>query len=170
MCCDFVFIRFHLLAFHFNEFRTCRTQSSSISRQTVEGSLGFEQTIKTSKVDRWFGLIGNQDWYWTKGTSFIAIKSHFRCNPDCFDYERNARRLSAKNPGSHLTLKISDNQGSGTYARIEYPFAGMESLDVGSSLLQPRNLKRMQGMLFRHENLHCCLPDWPIVKFGKLAI
>ena len=87
---DFVFVRFHLLAFHFNEFRTCRTQPSSISRQTVEGSLGFEQTIKTSKVDTWFGLIGNQDCNWTKGTSFIAVKPHFRCNPDCFDYERNA--------------------------------------------------------------------------------
>ena len=27
--------------------------------QTVEDSLGFAQTIKTSKADRWFGLIGN---------------------------------------------------------------------------------------------------------------
>ena len=53
MCRDFVFI-------HFNEFPTCRTQPRSISLQTVEGSLGFAQTIKTSKVDRWFGLIGNQ--------------------------------------------------------------------------------------------------------------
>ena len=49
MCRDFVFVRFHLLAFHFNEFRTCWTQPSSISRQTVEGSLGFAKTIKTSK-------------------------------------------------------------------------------------------------------------------------
>ena len=88
MCRDFGFVRFHLLAFHFNEFRTCQTQPSSISRQTVEGSLGFEQTIKTSKVDRWFGLIGNQDR--TKRTSFIAVTPHFRCYPDCFDYERNA--------------------------------------------------------------------------------
>ena len=56
MCRDFVFVRLHLLAFHFNE---VRTWLSSIIRQTVEGSLGFAQTIKTSKVDRWFGLIGN---------------------------------------------------------------------------------------------------------------
>ena len=62
---DFVFVRFHLLAFHFSEFRTCRTQPNSISRQTVEGSLGFAQAIKTSKVDRWFDLIGNQDCNWT---------------------------------------------------------------------------------------------------------
>ena len=33
---DFVFVRFHLLAFHFNQFRTCRTQPHSISRQTVK--------------------------------------------------------------------------------------------------------------------------------------
>ena len=85
ICRDFFFVRFHLLAFHFNEFRTCRTQQSSISRQTVEGSLGFAQTIKTSKVDRWFGLIGNQDCNRTKGTSFIEMKPHFGCNPDCFD-------------------------------------------------------------------------------------
>ena len=52
MCRDFAFVRFHLLAFDFNEFRT---KPSSISRRTVEGSLGFAQTIKTSKVDRWFG-------------------------------------------------------------------------------------------------------------------
>ena len=76
MCRDFVFVRFHLLAFHFNEFRTCQTQPSSISRQTVEGSLGFEQTIKTSKVDSWFGLIGNQYCNRTKGTSFIAVNPH----------------------------------------------------------------------------------------------
>ena len=87
---DFFFVRFHLLAFHFNEFRTCRTQPNSISRQTVEGSLGFAQTIKTSKVDRWFGLIGNQDCNQTKGMSFIAMKPHFGCDPDCFDYEKNA--------------------------------------------------------------------------------
>ena len=90
MCRDFVLIRFHLLAFHLNEFRTCRTQPHSISRQTVEGSLGFVQTIKTSKVDRWFGLIGNQDCNRTKGTSFIAVEPHFGCNPDCFACERNA--------------------------------------------------------------------------------
>ena len=63
---------------------------------TVEGSLGFDQTIKTSKVDRWFGLIGNQDCNQTEGTSFIAVKLHFRCNPDCFDYERNAIILTIK--------------------------------------------------------------------------
>ena len=94
MCRDFVFVRFHLLAFHFNEFRTCRTQPRSITRQTADGSLGFAQTIKTSKVDRWFGLIGKQDCNRTKGTSFIAIEPgiepHFGCNSDCFDYERNA--------------------------------------------------------------------------------
>ena len=94
MCRDFVFVRFHLLAFHFNEFRTCRTQPSSISRQTVEGSLGFAQTIKTNKVDRWFGLIGNEDCNRTKGTSVIAMKPHFGCNTDCFDYERNAMMAS----------------------------------------------------------------------------
>ena len=48
------------------------------------------ETIKTSKVDRLFGLIGNQDCNRTKGTSFIAMEPHFGCNPDCFDYERNA--------------------------------------------------------------------------------
>ena len=47
------------------------------SRQTVEGSVGFAQTIKTSKVDKWFGLIGNQDCNRTKGTSFIGMKPHF---------------------------------------------------------------------------------------------
>ena len=81
MCRDFVFVRFHLLASHFNEFRTCRTQPRSISRQTVEGSLGFEQTIKTSKVERWFGFIGNQDCNRTKGMGFIAMEPHFGCNP-----------------------------------------------------------------------------------------
>ena len=94
MCRDFVFVRFHLLAFHLNEFRTCRTQPSSTSRQTVEGSLCFAHTIKTSKVDRWFGLIGNQDCNRAKGTSFIAMKPHFRCNPDCFDYERNTMLMT----------------------------------------------------------------------------
>ena len=72
MCRDFVFVRFHLLAFHFNEFRTCRTQPSSISRRTVEGSLGFSQTIKTSKVDRWFGLIGNHDCNRTERNEFYC--------------------------------------------------------------------------------------------------
>ena len=38
----------------------------------------------------WFGLIGNQDCNRTKGASFIAIEPHFRYNPDCVDYERNA--------------------------------------------------------------------------------
>ena len=33
----------------------------------------------------WFDR--NQDCNQTKGTSFIA---NFGCNPDCFDYERNA--------------------------------------------------------------------------------
>ena len=94
MCRNFVFVRCHLLAFHFNEFRTCRTQPSSISRQTANGSLGFAQTIKTNNVDGWFGLIGNQDCNRTKGTSFIAMKPHFGCNPDCFDYERNAMSVS----------------------------------------------------------------------------
>ena len=102
MCRDFVFVRFHLLAFHFNEFRTCRTQPSSISRQTVEGCLGFARTIKTSiKVDRWFGLIGNQDCDQTKGTSFIAMKPHFGCNPVCFDYERNAMNVSVNSKRYH---------------------------------------------------------------------
>ena len=55
-----------------------------------KASLGFVQTIKTSKVDRWFGLIGNQDCNQTKGTSFIAMEPHFGCNPDCSGYERNA--------------------------------------------------------------------------------
>ena len=90
MCRDFVFVRFHLLAFHFNVFRTCRTQPHSISRQIVEGSLGFPQTTKTSKVDRWFGLISNR----TKGTSFIAMEPHFGRNPDCFDYERNTMTIT----------------------------------------------------------------------------
>ena len=101
MCRDFVFVRFHLLAFHFNEFRTCRTQPSSISRQTVEGCLGFARTIKTSEVDRWFGLIGNQDCNQTKGTSFIAMKPHFGCNPVCFDYEGNAMTDTLFSPPRH---------------------------------------------------------------------
>ena len=99
MCRDFFFVRFHLPAFHFNEFRTCQTQPRSTSRQTqprstsrqtVDGSPGFAQTIKTSKIDRWFGLIGNQDCNRTKGTSFIAMEPHIGCNPDRFGYERNA--------------------------------------------------------------------------------
>ena len=90
MCRDFVFVQFRLLAFHFNEFRTCRTRMSSISRQTVEGCPFLARTIKTSKVDRWSGLIGTQDCNRTKGTSFIGMKPHFGCNPVCFDYERNA--------------------------------------------------------------------------------
>ena len=52
------------------------------------------QTIKTSKVDRWFGLIGNQDCNRAKGTSFIAMEPHIGCNPNCFDYERNAMHIS----------------------------------------------------------------------------
>ena len=94
MCRDFFFVRFHLLAFHFNEFRTCRTQPHSVSRQTVEGSLSLVQTIKTSKVDGRFGFIGNQDCNRTKGTSFIAMEPHFGCDPDCFAYERNAMQIS----------------------------------------------------------------------------
>ena len=116
MCRDFVFVRFHLLAFHFNEFRTCRTQSSSISRQTVEGSLGFAQTIKTSQVDRWFGLIGNQDCNRTKGTSFVAMKPHFGCNPDCFDYERNAMLVFKKRSSSsrlHFEIEIKGDNPTG---------------------------------------------------------
>ena len=46
---------------------------------------------KVSKIDRWSGLIGNQDRNQTKAQSFIAMEPHFGCNPDdCFDYERNA--------------------------------------------------------------------------------
>ena len=41
--------------------------------QTVEGSFGFAQRIKTSKVNRWYGLIGNQDCKRTKGASFIEM-------------------------------------------------------------------------------------------------
>ena len=67
----------------FQLFRTCRTRPRLISRQTDEGSLGFAKTIKTSKVDRWFGLIGKQDCNRTKGTSFIAMKPNFGYNPDC---------------------------------------------------------------------------------------
>ena len=61
--------------------------------EPVKGSLGFPQTIKTSKVDRWFGLIGNQDHNWTKGMSFIAMEPHFGRNPDCFDYKRNTMNI-----------------------------------------------------------------------------
>ena len=71
MCRDFVFVLFYPLAFH------CRTQPRSISRQTVEDSLGFAQTIKRSKVDRWFGLIGNQDCNRTKATVLIPTEPHF---------------------------------------------------------------------------------------------
>ena len=46
-----------------------------------------------NKVDRWFGLIGNQDCNRTKGTSFIAMKLHFGCNPVCIDYERNPMKI-----------------------------------------------------------------------------
>ena len=123
MCRNFVFVRFHLLAFHFNEFRTCRIQRSSISRQTVEGSLGFAQTIKTSKVDRWFGLIGNQDCNQTKGTSFIAMNPHFGCNPDCFDYERNAMSV-CRIPKSFRTCepsRISNARFFYTYYPGEQP-------------------------------------------------
>ena len=109
MCYDFVFVRFHLLAFHFNEFQTCRTQPRSISRQTVDGSPGFVQTIKPSKIDRWFGLIGNQDCNQTKGTSFIAMEPHFGCNPDCFDYEKNALIKRFLRCFNHFFLSMSTN-------------------------------------------------------------
>ena len=58
-----------------------------------KASLGFAQTIKTRKIDRWFDLIGNQGCNRTKGMSFIAMEPHFGCNPDCFDYERNAMQV-----------------------------------------------------------------------------
>ena len=86
MCRDFVFLRFHLLAFHFNEFRTCRTEPRSGSRKQ-------SKQVRRNKVDRWFGLIGNQDCNRIKGTSFIALEPQFGCNPDCFDYERNVMLL-----------------------------------------------------------------------------
>ena len=47
-----------------------------------------------NKVDRWFGLIGNQDCNRTKGTSFIVIEPHFGYNPDCFDCEKDAMILT----------------------------------------------------------------------------
>ena len=111
---DFFFVRFHLLAFHFNEFRTCQTQPNLISRQTVEGSLGFVQTIKTSKVqNRWFGLIGNQDCNRTKGTSFIAMKPHFGCDHDCFDYERNAMNYFETSSRGTLSKKRQSRRRGG---------------------------------------------------------
>ena len=57
MCRGFVFVPFHLLVFHFNEFPV-ELSRVRFPVKTVDGSLGFAQTIKTSKVDRWFGLIG----------------------------------------------------------------------------------------------------------------
>ena len=45
--------------------------------------------LKTSKVDRWFGLTGNRDCNQKKGRSFIAMEPRLGCNADCFDYERN---------------------------------------------------------------------------------
>ena len=77
MCRDFIFVRFRLLAFHFNEFRTCRTQTRSISRQTVKGQFWFHAN--------------NQN---KQGMSFIAMEPHFGCNPDYSDYERNAMFIS----------------------------------------------------------------------------
>ena len=49
MCRDFVFVRFHLLAFHFIEFQTCRNQPHSISRQTVEGSLVWRKQSEQAR-------------------------------------------------------------------------------------------------------------------------
>ena len=63
----------------------------------------FAQTIKTSKVDRWFGLIGNQDCHRMKGTRFISVKPHFGCNPDCFDYCSGPSRNSEE-------IKISQKE------------------------------------------------------------
>ena len=75
-----------------------------------KASLGFTQTMKTSKIDRWFGLIGNQDCNRTKGISFIAMEPHFGCNSDCFDYERNAMNIShsvnQKRPGTFQTRPL----------------------------------------------------------------
>ena len=50
MCRDFVFVRFHLLAFHLNEFQTCQTQPSLISRETVWGSLGSRKQSKQVRL------------------------------------------------------------------------------------------------------------------------
>ena len=86
-------LRCVVISFSFN-FETVKLSRIQFSCQTVKGSLGFAQTIKTSKVDRWFGLIGNQDGNRRKGTGFIPIEPYFGCNPDCFDYERNTMRGS----------------------------------------------------------------------------
>ena len=51
MCPDFVFVRFDLLEFHFNELRTCRTQPHSISRQTVN-AVSFLRTNNQNKLGR----------------------------------------------------------------------------------------------------------------------
>ena len=89
MCRAFVFVRFicwHSISMSFEPVDSVEFDFPP----TCRGSLGFAQTIRISKVDRWFGLIGNHDCNQTKRTSFIAMKAHFGCNPDCFDYERNA--------------------------------------------------------------------------------
>ena len=39
--------------------------------------------------------------------SFIAMEPHFRCNPDCFDYERNARPSEAVRPWPDQTFPHS---------------------------------------------------------------
>ena len=86
MCDDFVFVRSHLLAFHFIVFQTKLSRVQFPSK--LLRAVSVRATIGTSKVDiKWFALIGNQDCNRTKGTSFYAIEPHFGYNPDCFDYE-----------------------------------------------------------------------------------
>ena len=66
---------------------------------------------KQSKQVRLIGglvLIGNQDCNRMKGMSFIAMKPHFGCNSDCFDYERNAMILSFSI--HHIILINNNNQ------------------------------------------------------------
>ena len=40
-------------------------------------------------------MTGKQDSNRTKRTSFIAVEPHFGCNPDRFDYERNAMIITS---------------------------------------------------------------------------
>ena len=61
--------------------------------RAVSVSRKQSKQVRRNKVDRWFGLIGNQECNRIKGTSFIALEPQFGCNPDCFDYERNVMLL-----------------------------------------------------------------------------
>ena len=81
----FDFICWHSISLSFEPVELSRVRFPAKLSRTV--SVSSKQSKQVRSID---GLIGNQDYNRTKGTSFIAIKPHFGCISDCFDYERNA--------------------------------------------------------------------------------